>query len=361
MCCIDLFILFDAPEIGEAMQKRNVGYDVIRILSILLVVIIHSNVAYLGANEGSVAWYFVMLVTSVCLVAVPLFFMISGALLLDTDEIIPLNKLFSKRILKQAIPFIVWSLIYVAARIVMRKIPFGLAAFTDLIHEPAYYQFWFMYSLLAIYLLLPVLQAIVIKLDKKHLEYALLIWLLFSTVFPVLQRYIPGFEISGHADLILCEGYVGYFLLGYYLKKYHSQLSLKWGAVLAASGIAVTGILSVVEYLLSAEGGYSGYFYQSYLTPFVVIAATGLFILFGGIKTPRNEKLGAVIKALSASSIGVYYIHMLVLTAIEYVGFVGDSSIVILAVKTVATYCVSLVAAFIISKIPYVKKILLGL
>ena len=83
--------------------------------------------------------------------------------------------------------------------------------------------------------------------------------------------------------------------------------------------------------------------------------------MFGGIKTPRNEKLGAVIKALSASSIGVYYIHMLVLTAIEYVGFVGDSSILILAVKIIATYSVSLVAAFIISKIPYVKKILLGL
>ena len=343
------------------MVKRNVGYDIMRALSIFMVVAIHSNVAYLGTNMGSFPWYIVTLATSVCLVAVPLFFMVSGALLLDADQIIPIDKLFSKRIFKQALPFVVWSLIYVFARIVMGKISFTVTAFTSLLYEPAYYQFWFMYSLLAIYLLLPVLQAVVIKLSKRHLEYVLLVWLVFCTVFPVLERFVPGFAISGHVDLILCEGYVGYFLLGYYLRKYHSDLSWKRSLVLAILGITITGLLSVLEYTIFSETGYSGYFYQTYLTPFVAMSVIGLFTLIGNARYPNNAWMISAVKILSVSSIGVYYIHMLVITALEYVGLTGSESIAVLTVKLIVAYLVSLVGAIVISKIPYVRMILMGI
>ena len=345
------------------MEKRNVGYDFIRIFAIFLVVIIHANVAYLAENQGKTGWYFVMLVTSICLVAVPLFFMVSGALLLDTQEVIPLKKLFFKRIGKQAIPFIVWSLVYVLARIVMKKTPLSITAFTDLLHEPAYYQFWFMYTLLAIYLLLPVLQAVVLKLEKRHLEYVLILWLVFSTVFLVMQKFIPGFAISDHVDLILCEGYVGYFLLGHYLKKYHSELSWKKGLLLALIGIGCTGILSVAEYLVSANGkaSYQGYFYQAYLTPFVVLAVTGLFLAFQNMHWTERERPRKLLQTGSALSIGVFYVHMLVITALEYVGLTGEANVLLLIVKILLAYGISFVVAFVISKIPYIRMLLMGI
>ena len=73
------------------MKERNVGYDLIRIIAIFLVVAIHGNVVYLSGKQGTAGWYIVMLFNSMCLVSVPLFFMVSGALLLDTNEIISLN------------------------------------------------------------------------------------------------------------------------------------------------------------------------------------------------------------------------------------------------------------------------------
>ncbi len=348
---------------GKCMEKRNVGYDFVRIFAIFLVVMIHANVAYLAENQGKASWYFVMLITSICLVAVPLFFMVSGALLLDTQEVIPLKKLFFKRIGKQVIPFIVWSLVYVLARIVMKKTPLSITAFTDLLHEPAYYQFWFMYTLLAIYLLLPVLQAVVLKLEKRHLEYVLILWLVFSTVFPVMQKFIPGFVISEHVDLILCEGYVGYFLLGHYLKKYHSELSWKKGVWLALIGIGCTGVLSVVEYLVcvKTKTSYQGYFYQEYLTPFVVLAATGLFLVFQNMHWTEKERPLRLLKTGSVLSIGVFYVHMLVITALEHIGLTASASILLLIVKILLSYGVSFGIAFVISKIPYARKILMGL
>ena len=66
------------------------------------------------------------------------------------------------------------------------------------------------------------------------------------------------------------------------------------------------------------------------------------------------------VATLSTLSIGIYYIHMLVLTLLEKVGIVGDGNIIILVVKIFATYIVSLIGAFIISKIPFIRKILLG-
>ena len=345
------------------MKERKLGYDLVRIISILMVVAIHSNVAYLSGEQGTAGWYFVMLLTSVCLVSVPLFFMVSGALLLDTEEVISLKPLFFKRILKQAIPFLVWSVIYVVVRIINNKIPFTLSAFTDVLHTPAYYQFWFMYSLLAIYLLLPVLQAIVIKLEKKHVEYLLILWAIFSIIVPVLQRFIPKLKLSEHADLVICEGYIGYFLLGYYLKKYHSLVSCKKALFFGLIGIMITAIFAVLEYVVCAKNGtiYIGYFYKTYLTPFVVLAVVGLFLFFQNAKYTDKEKPIKLLNTGSNLSIGVFYVHMLVLTLLEYLGFTGENNVLIVLLKIVSVYGVSVLISLIISKIPFVKKILMGL
>ena len=184
---------------------------------------------------------------------------------------------------------------------------------------------------------------------------------MFSTVFPVLQRYISGFEISEHVDLILCEGYIGYFLLGYYLKKYHSEVSWRKGLILAMLGILATGVACIIEWQSTKGGNYQGYFYQEYLTPFVVLAAAGVFLCFQNISWTEKEKPRKMLQLGSMLSIGVFYVHMLVLTVLEYIGLTGATNVMLLLVKVLLTYVLSLVAAFIISKIPYVRKILMGL
>lgn len=344
-------------------MKRNTGYDLIRIISIFLVVASHANVAYLGANQGKAGWFFVVVCTAICSVSVPLFFMVSGALLLDADRVITLRELFLKRIPKQAVPFAVWSLIYVIARIVMGKIPFSLSAFTSLIHEPAYYQFWFMYALFAIYLLLPALQAVVLRLERRHLEYLIALWLVFSLFIPTLQVLVPGFNISEHVDLILCEGYVGYFLLGYYLKKYHAKASPRAAGIFGVSGVALAALVSVAEYFISAERGakYEGYFNMAYLTPFVAVAAAGIFVSLQNLSFKKDGTLCKSLKLGSELAIGVFYVHMLVMAVLEHIGLLADTSVVLLICKTAVSYIASLAIAFVISRIPYVRKILMGL
>ncbi len=342
--------------------KRNIGFDIIRIIAIFMVVAIHSHVAPLAVNQGSVMWFVVILMQTVCLVSVPLFFMVSGALLLSGEKELSVSELYKSRLPKQAIPFLVWSIIYVVARIVMGKIPLSISAFTSLLYEPAYYQFWFMYTLLAIYLLLPIIQTLIKNCDKKKIEYILILWFVFSIAIPLLSKYVPGFKISEHVGLVLCEGYIGYFLLGHYLKKYKSDVKPKTGALMWLCGAVSTLAFAIIEFITSGktDSTYVGFVYQAYLTPFVALSSCGAFLFFTNKQFNLKGKLCGAAEVVSSLSIGVYYIHMLVLTVLEKVGIVGDSNILILVAKIVATYIISLIGAFVISKIPFVRKILLG-
>lgn len=338
------------------MERKNriIGYDYLRIIATFMVVLLHGSVAFL--DGGNTAMHIVAKeINTLCLICVPLFFMISGALLLDTKSEAPLKSL-KKRLVKQGIPFVVWSILYVFVRIAMKKIPFGLQAFTSLLQEPAYYQFWFMYALLAIYLLTPALSVLVQNMTRTVYRYVLGIWLVFSVIQPTLAWYFPALQLSDHVGLVLCEGYLGYFLLGHYLKKYGSTISKKAAIWLMVSGCVIAVVLTWIEYAFAGEKDL-GIFCASYLTPGVVLAASGAFLLFQN-QVFKPKKL---ITGLSDISIGIFYVHMLVITAFEYVGFSGADNLMICLLKSVSAFAVSAIISFVISKIPGMRKILLGL
>ena len=335
-------------------KSRIIGYDYLRIIATFMVVMIHGSVTFLGGENTSLH-IVAMEIDALCLLSVPCFFMISGALLLDSNSKAPLRSL-KNRLIKQGIPFIIWSVVYVLARIAMKKIPFNLDAFTSLLSEPAYYQFWFMYTLLALYLLTPALSALVQNISKTVYRYILGIWLLFCVVQPTLAQFIPALRLSEHVDLILCEGYLGYFLLGHYLKKYGREIKKKTAIGMLVGGFLITALLTWTEYAFSGDR-FLGVFYSSYLTPGVVMAVCGAFILF------QNEvhRSSPLVTGLSDVSIGIYYVHMLVVTALEYVGFSGSNNLLICVLKVIAAYVVSALIAFGISRIPVLRSALLGL
>ena len=342
--------------------QRNISYDIIRIIAIFMVVVNHTNVTSFGALVGTPKWYIVLFLQVICVVCVPLFFMISGALHLGSEKPMSIRDVYKNRIGKQAIPFIVWSLVYVVARIVMGKIPFSISAFTDILHTPAYYQFWFMYTLMAIYMILPLLQTLLNNCDKKKTEYILVLWFIFCSIIPLITKIVPEFKLSEHADLVVCSGYLGYFILGHYLNKYKQDIKVSTGAFLWGMCALINIILSAVELLYAQKTGtrFAGFVYQSYMFPTTVLASCGAFIMFRNKKWNLKEKPIERIIKLSSLSLGVYYIHMLVLTAIEATDLFDPTKISMLIVKIILTLTISLAGAFVISLIPVVRRVLLG-
>ena len=93
-------------------SSRILVYDIIRVIAILFVVCIHSMEAidkYAYQNPDSIEFVIANLLNSAIHTGVPLFVMLSGALLLDKDESI--RTFFCKRVKRVLLPFIVWSVI----------------------------------------------------------------------------------------------------------------------------------------------------------------------------------------------------------------------------------------------------------
>lgn len=63
--------------------NRIIGYDYLRIIATFMVVMIHGSVAFLAGEDTSLH-IVAMEIDALCLLAVPCFFMISGALLLGS-------------------------------------------------------------------------------------------------------------------------------------------------------------------------------------------------------------------------------------------------------------------------------------
>lgn len=100
--------------------NRRIHLDLLRLVAIFMVVFNHTgDCGYmLFADKLNTPLYFPYLISSIfCKIAVPLFFMISGALLLPKQE--SFKQLFSKRILRMTIVLVLISVPYYFGYIVI--------------------------------------------------------------------------------------------------------------------------------------------------------------------------------------------------------------------------------------------------
>lgn len=145
-----------------------------------------------------------------------LFFMLSGTLLLPMRE--PTANFLSYRFLKVGVPFILWSLFYLALNIRNTGAEL-LPSLKQMLFTPTFPEGWFFYALCGLYLIIPFISTIVENSSKRRLQYYIAVW--FAAM---LLPYAKYFGISGFSptDNFLGEfyNYSGYMVLGYYLSRY---------------------------------------------------------------------------------------------------------------------------------------------
>ena len=148
----------------SSTSEMNYNIACIRAFAILMVVLNHvcNWCQFYNANFEIRTIYM-----SLATIGVPLFVMVSGALLLKkTDE--PVNKFFKKRVRKILIPFLVWSYVYLLWQKIIPLQPWQRTYAPEqvsfnpinLLKTPAYPHLWFMYMLIALYIAIPILRGI---------------------------------------------------------------------------------------------------------------------------------------------------------------------------------------------------------
>lgn len=352
------------------MKRRIFYFDILRALAAFAVVMIHVSAAHFNAlSVNDSGWTLSNIFDGSTRWAVPIFVMISGALFLDPKKEVVIKKMYSKNILKMAIVFIFWSFVYVIYNLCIGETSGITDSIVGLIK--GYNHLWFIFMLIGLYIATPLLR--MITKDKKMLRYYLGLSLLFGIIVPGLVHLIEGgilvsYEVHidkilgavnyalGHANLHVFLGYVGYYLLGYYLANNDWPKNKKW--VLYAVGVvgAITTVSFTIAYSKMLGGKWNDY---DNLSLQVLVQSAALFVLAKSL-WGKKTKIGRMIKFISDNSLGLYLVHGMLVDFIMFrLGVANwDGALVLFTIPiiTVGVYVVSVLIAWLIGKVPVVGK-----
>lgn len=323
-------------------NQRTVYLDIIRVLACIMVITMHAPIPGIGAEKHGA---FLVLISYLTVPSVPLFFMVSGALLLPCKKGITAVNYLKKRIRKVVGPTIVFSLLYMIVDesincISVLSIPFSTQGHGIL---------WFMYTLIGLYLLVPIISPWIRQTSKKELEMYLLLWVI-TQCYPYLSLCLE-INISSTGILYYFTGYVGYFLLGYYLNRY--PISFKLLSPLAILMLPLPLLNKIFDWDLDF---YSAFWYLS--TPVTIMTATW----FIGLKRLCEAFVFNIrLSTISNLSFGIYLIHIFIMrTLLWNWSVITEIPIYYLQTATVVlfTFVGSYIVCKIISYMPYSQYVI---
>lgn len=286
---------------------RNQQIDTLRSVACLLVIAIHivaPNISFHNVNNQNFNIDFAIDVIS--RVSVPLFVMISGRFLLFRET--SYKEFYSKKLKRVLIPTVFWSFFYIGVYCAFKifkgeVIDIGLI-FKNLINGKPHYHLWYMYMILGLYLVVPVLNNAFKNLSKNELVRLGIILIIISTIN---QYYNYVFEIRPFFITWYLD-FIGYFLLGYALKEEKSISSL-FLIIILLSSYLLNGFISLMYLKQSGT-----LFLFNYNSPFVVTSSLSFYLLFNKLKINSN-----IFSRLALISFGVYLVHPLVIEILNIV------------------------------------------
>lgn len=233
---------------------------------------------------------------------VPCFFMITGALLLKKEKDISVEDYFSKYVKRMLLALVVFGIPYGILMLIFNghSISFSLIpkAIRLVINGESFGHLWYLYTLIGLYLFLPVIKVIVKYGSKQLVSYMLVLMFVFNFCFPFMNDLL-GLEIAFKLPVTT---YPLFFLLvGHYI--FNEKPAWADHTALAVAG---TGMCVVIIILVGITGR-SLATVMSYSSPVAAVFAMSIFSLFNKIHFPANQTVWRIDRLC----FGVYLIHPL--------------------------------------------------
>ena len=338
------------------MKQRILYLDVIRGMACCMIVLMHSPHPQAGNPN-----YVVVPLSFLTAAGIGLFFMVSGALLLPVQ--MPTLEFLRKRIGKVVFPTLFWTFFYLVVQYLYGEQSLdeiGKAVISIPFSVQGHGVLWFMYTLVGLYLLAPVVSSFLIASSEKEIQFYLLLWGV-TLCYPWLKVWL-GIDESPTGILYYFAGYAGYFVLGYYMKtnkhRIHPILSLF---------LIVVPIIALAVYVFTGHGHWqsSGRFW--YLSIFVVMMCIGWFDLIKLICNRLNnwllekQRRYNFLVTFSNSGFGIYLMHIFImryiLWRIDFVVF-GLGGIGQIVMTWLLTLAISFLLTYAISYSPFSEYII---
>lgn len=347
-------------------NNKFLGIDVIRVISMFCVIFLHCASNRLRVEIGNSGWNVVNILTSFTTCGVPMFFMISGALILNSKNTYSIKYTLKNRVFRLIVPMAVWSVIAVIVRLYTDDDTAVTAGnfYNQMINffsKPAAVHLWFMYYLIPMYLISPAIKAFTDNSEEKVIRYILILWLIQILSFTLVgilekdsQKAVANISFINNIGFI--SGYLGYYILGWYLFNKRSLFSSKWLAVIALG----TGLfMSAGTKLVTEYNGFYTETFKSYRSIFVVILSCAVYLLLIKIEK-MPEILKGTVSSLAIVSYGVYLSHNIIVDLINHWG-IRNYTLSEVMMSFVIVSFFSIIIILIMSKIKYVSTLFTGI
>lgn len=348
--------------------------DLIRAFAIVLVILNHaSNTVQVNFFQTPVLWGVVSIFRSLFQAGVPLFVMLSGALLLTPSKVNePLRVFFKERLVRILLPFLFWGLAYFAWRrfaeheiITFDTILNGFSGFDQL----PFSHFWFIYMIIGLYLITPVLRVLVSYASKKILLYSIILWFLGTAIIPLfgMKSILLNTDVSIilNSDFFVMAPYVGYFVLGAYLR--NVKVDFRIVCPIFFVGLLWTSIGNCIVTVSAGATGYVQTIFGQYFYMSIILTSAALFLLLCAVPIERLEKslprCYSLVSRISQDSFAIYFLHLMVLIVLcqEWLfgfnlGIISLNPILEIPVLSLLTLIVSLGIIWLLRKVPMMNK-----
>jgi surface polysaccharide O-acyltransferase-like enzyme len=357
-------------------QPENEGValpvDLIRSVAIILVILLHVAIEPnptldLMSPQGVQLWWTSNVYDSIARSAVPLFIMLTGALLLQPNKVDePLRVFFKKRWNRIGVPVIFWGAIYFVWDFTVRGQALTALSIVQGILAGPYVHFWYVYILVGLYLITPLVRVVVAHADWKIIRYFLFLWFIGTGIISLLTLYasISPQTVWFRDNVFLLTGLIGYFILGAYVAKLRFRSSILYLGLILSTVWTIVG----TYFLISTLGERYSQFFLDASSFSVIIASVTLFLILAAIpqqtietRFPRGNKL---LKVISENTLPIYLFQFIIIEALQkgYLGFkisvTTINPIIEIPLLTALTLLISLAIIVSLKKLPYVKRII---
>lgn len=362
---------------NENINCRVDWLDLVRSIAIITVVVCHTieNLfyadIYLMESPSLGARLFALLFHTVGRMGVPLFLFLTGYLLLDrkyntANEVV---RFWKTKLLPLVITYELWLLIYEIYNALFGNKVFDIKA---LIYRMIFFKYcdwshmWYMPMIIGMYLMLPLVSYVLKAFPSKLFIIPTAACFFYCFVFPNINIVTPVYSN------ILSLDFTGtafglYIVCGYFMKKLiaylHTALKGKRLKICIAGLFFISALsfaATVAFTMLCFSKGIA--FDLWYDFSLLFISTVCLFMGIGLIFIDRKLPLRRVWNKISMSSMGIYFIHAILVSALGKMNFLGGSPLsrsVKFVVYTVVCFALSFLISELLARIPYASQLLL--
>jgi surface polysaccharide O-acyltransferase-like enzyme len=292
-------------------SERSARLDVLRVSACLAVILLHLSATIVMDPEwlGTADWHLANLLDAATRWCVPVFVMLSGALLLDPQKHTNMQEFWTRRMNRLLPALVVWSMIYLLWRAYFWKEPLSMSVIShDLIVGRPYIHLYFLFLIAGLYLVTPFFAKAIDIFTPSQLRQAILI-------VATLAMAANLFDFLASSAFTMFVPYLAYYLGGWYCVRLHGDRPRPYGLAFAVAVLIITGLTAIFVAARGLNDDWSFYFYWDF-SPAVMVSAFAVFMLaMRGAFSPRVK---AVATRLAPWTLGVYIAHPLVVELLRY-------------------------------------------